>query len=115
MGAPNVQINESRCITLRVPLINKNHFQSALARMPQPCVPRPDLLLSSHLGRLGAAVATSPAYFLVVSLLTTALLGHALLDITVVSDIEHLFVPSNALSKQHRAAIQQFFPDDYTR
>ena len=75
-------------------------------------VARADLVLASLLGRLGARVAASPATFLLVPLLVTALLATGLQHFVFLADTMRLYVPTSSRGLDDMAMLQHLFPDN---
>ena len=78
-------------------------------------VARADLVLASLLGMLGARVAASPATFLLVPLLVTALLATGLRHFVFLADTMQLYVPTSSRGLDAMALLERLFPENDTR
>ena len=76
---------------------------------------RADLVLASLLGMLGARVAASPATFLLVPLLVTALLATGLQHFVFLADTMQLYVPTSSRGLDEMALLERLFPENDTR
>ncbi|XP_067131620.1 patched domain-containing protein 3-like [Centruroides vittatus] len=71
--------------------------------------------VSTTLSRIGYHIGCYPQIYVAVTLITSVVLSIGLLNIPLQKDIEYLYIPSDARSRNDRAAIESIFPTNMSQ